>query len=223
MAVPSKAVAEAEDEIVAKNKTPHGPSLRLSDEYQLPPRPSHGRGGEATVLHANCFEVKPKQNLELHRYSVTCTTEISSRKRRRALELLFEHSIWQNTKGAIATDYAASVVTADEIHVKESGTSVSVDYYDEGESGPGSVPSSYTFLIRKLSSVSLDVVMDYLSLQGVHAKLESPEIVLQALNLVLARKPSQSDSVASFENKHFPHAGFEGKVGPGVGMLIPCL
>lgn len=111
-------------------------------------------------------------------------------------------------RGAVATDHGTMLLTTRKLDLGlEHRTTVPIAYYDVEEAGP--VPghsTTYIFNVSYTTTLSVPELMDYLSSTIPSIGYGNKESVLQALNIVMSRKPCASRNIAVFprSNKFFP-------------------
>ena len=188
-------------------------------------------------MHANYFEVRPEQDLELHIYSVDIQDRstsqgrsIAARKRKRAFEMLFKNfSLFRSHLPALATDYMQILVSLKKIEFAQEPAEYKVDYCeveDEGEIRDAKAVerSRIVFSIRHRLSLPMQDFMSYVHSTASGDRFDDKETIIQALNIIMARRPSTSDQITTATNstKFFPHrAALQYGTG-GLGETNPC-
>ena len=204
-------------------------SLPLSDlslsESQLPLRPGYGTKGEQIVLRTNYFHIIPEPELLFYRYNVEINPKlIGARKRKRAFRLLLDKAPFLDVvRPAVATDYRTMLVTTKQLDLgPDNRTTTSLAYYDVEEGVPDTATAlSYAFSISSSNTFKTQELLDYLSYAEEFTKYAEKESVLQALNIVMADRPSRDldVAVAPRANRFFPTNAFLADLGGGLIAL----
>ena len=129
-----------------------------------------------------------------------------SRKRRRALALLFQHSEFQKIGHGVATDYAQTMITSKELPLSEDGTKdYIVVYYEEEEQEPASNPIIYTFKLSYAGLVPTFELLRYLASTTTDpSDFTVKDDAIQALNIIVSHTPNITPGVfQSGGNKFF--------------------
>lgn len=218
-------MTKAEDDLIANQRGLSLSSLSITSGPALPPRPAYGTIGRKIVLRTNYFQVNPRPDLQLFRYDVEMTPEVKVRRvKRRAFQLLLNQaSFLEPVRPAIATDHGTMLLTTQKLVLgPDDRTTIPIVYYDAEEAGPAPENSTtYIFNISYTKTLSVPELMDYLSSTSPSIGYGDKESVLQALNIVMSRKPSASSDMAVFprSNKFFPIGGLLGDLGGGLIAL----
>ena len=209
-------------------------SLTINDSESFPRRPQYGDQGKEVVLQTNYFHIIPGANLLFYRYEINSISpeEKQSRRRKRIIELLLEHEVFQKVgSNNIATDWKSIIITTKKLDLgAENRLSTHVNYYEQGLSGPRTLEPGEQLRPKEwprieLSSsmknvpLAIDDLMNYLG-SGHESSCENKDQIVQALNIVMSRFPSLSPNVAAYGNKYFSH----GQVMHGLdgGLIAMC-
>ena len=214
----------------------------------LPRRPGHGTQGLEVTLWANYFDIVPARNVVFHRYSVSVHSsrpsdlqdgqlKLAGRKMKRAFELFIETCPMFQTAPPtlVATDYRSIIITTKKVIIGEPHP---VIYYERGEQtvnpsatsleaidSQGSAnqwrPTIYTFRLAADDELSLDSLMEYLRSSRYGDSCETKLPLLQALNIVMARKPAMIETVTttSKNQKFFSMVSKDFALKGGLGKL----
>ena len=129
-----------------------------------------------------------------------------SRKRRRALTLLFQHSDFQKIGHGVATDYAKMIITSKELPLDEDGTKeYIIIYFEEEEQEPASNPIIYTFKLSYVGMVLTSELLRYLASTTTDpSDFTIKDDAIQALNIIVSHTPNITPGVfQSGGNKFF--------------------
>ena len=173
---------------------------------KIPRRPGYGTVGKKVLLRTNYFQVLPAANTELYQYSVQVNPEPNvARKRKRAFEMLFQVNPFLGGP-AVATDNRSTIITTQKLAFPGDTFQHSIVYYEAEETTPGPKAKSHAFKIDFVKTWTLQEMMSYLASTNGNAVFDDKEAVLQALNIIMARKPSLAQNVAAAKsgNKFFP-------------------
>ena len=233
---PMLTIKKARDEFISKVESPDlGDSLKaitISEGVDLARRPGYGTTGQEFPLRANFFEVVPKKNLRLYRYNIAIhdsknkpVEKVPARKSKRLFKLLIDS--WpplKDVRPAIATDYRSLLITAKPLDFKENGDEWKVTYFEEEESGPNpDRPDDYIFSFKVDSVVLVQSLLNYLASTDIGAIVDNKEVIIQTLNIIMARTPSMRPHTTSSTatNKYFPiDIGFLGGIYGGLGKHL---
>lgn len=182
-------------------------NLSLSSEVTLPKRPGYGTLGDKVVLRVNYFHLLPKPKQALYRYSTELDPdETIVRKRRRIFALLLEDPTFTPYKDSVATDTRSTLISATELNLGPEGRkAVRITYrdLDEVEARPNA--RTYVIKIQKSRTIPLSELLTYLSSTAADARYDQHDETIQALNIVMSRKPTMTpDVVPVGRNKYFP-------------------
>ena len=120
-------------------------------------------------------------------------TEGLLRKRRRMFEILLDHSIFDDARPAIATDYAGIILTARKLSVESH--KLDVTHYSPGDNLDVSQAKTTTATITHDTEFDLNDLQSHLNEpQNLMNDLSKDQMV-QALNLVLKQTPKSSAEV----------------------------
>ena len=161
--------------------------------------------GAKIVLRVNWFHLLPKLTQALYRYSIDIQPEEPiKRKQRRIFALLLEDPTFASVRDSVATDYRSNLVSAKDIGLGPEGRKVVNITYCESDGDILPNARTYSIQIQKSRTITLSELMDYLSSTSADAHYEGHDEAVQALNIVMARKPSMTpDVVAVGQNKWF--------------------
>ena len=175
---------------------------------QLPSRPGYGKAGKALQLHANYFQLDLNPGLQLHRYAITIEPEVQGyRKKRRLIELLLEDDSFREHHPTVATDYEACLFSAGLLNTgPPEAMHFEVKYYNELGTGSSSASPTYNVDIAYDEMLPLDELLDYLNPQTRISQFDQKKTVINALNAIMAQKPSRDQSIVSAgrNSKFFP-------------------
>ncbi len=198
--------------------------LSLAD-FQLPLRPSHGVKGKGIHLRTNYFEMTIDLSKKLFKYTLTLTAKYKdptkgtnevkqpalpperSRKRRQALALLFQHRDFRSVGHGVATDYASTIITSEELLLDKDGTKDYIVVYRETEDRePASNPIVYTFQLSYAGLVPTADLLRYLaSTPEDPSDFAGKDDAIQAFNIIVTRTPNFNPGVFQSGNKKFFH------------------
>lgn len=177
-------------------------------------RPGHGTAGYEIDLKTNSFEIKPVAGVELYQYHVHVTPEPkTARQRKQAFDLFLKNASFLRPfhlggPPVVATDYRSTLITteridrqADKEHDRHQCV---VNYYEPEESAPKKIPNIHSHIITVsfCQSLPLRKLMDYLGSKSGRAWSKVNGSILQALSLVVARKPIKITDVTTTNNEH---------------------
>ena len=130
-----------------------------------------------------------------------------SRKRRRALALLFQHSDFQQISHGVATDYAKIIITSKELPLDEDGTKeYIVVYYEEEEQDKASNPIIYTFKLSYAGLVATADLLRYLASTTTDpSDFTVKDDAIQALNIIVSHTPNITPGVFQSGGNKFFH------------------
>ncbi|KAK3709738.1 hypothetical protein LTR37_010765 [Vermiconidia calcicola] len=194
----------------------------------FPGRRGYGTKGKPIVLRTNYFKLNTTfdsadklEDKTLHRYEVNVTPDLSKQKKRRLLDMLIEHSKFEDTTRA--TDYAKIIVTTDRIDLgpnnewKESFTVPPEDSTGGQVAEEGEVPefviqarnrNRVEVTIRLSNSFSLHPIMEYLRHNSAGAMYQGQVNLIQLLNIIMCKAPQEKTTVANVgQNKFYPLNG----------------
>ena len=183
-------------------------TLSLAD-FQLPLRPGHGEKGTVIHLRTNYMKMTINAAQKLFKYTISLTAKYKeprkekvtkqgqkqeqkpvepkpgSRKRRRALALLFQHPDFQRIGHGVATDYAQTIITSKELPLDEDGTKEYIIVYCEvEEQEPASNPVIYTFKLSYGGLIPTAELVRYLASSTTDpSDSTAMEDAIQALNI----------------------------------------
>ncbi|KAI9821501.1 MAG: hypothetical protein M1832_003349 [Thelocarpon impressellum] len=202
---PSSEVTERENKLLPASQKAL-PRKTLSNT-NLPPRPGYGVRGTAIVLRTNYFHLLPDPKQTLYRYQVAIEPEEKVvRKRRRILALLIQDAPFATPLGAVATDYASTLVSSIKLDLgPDERTVASIVYRDEGESEPRPGAKVYTIKVQYSRAMPLSELLSYVSSADTGLPDDGKEELVQALNIVMSKTPNTTPgTVVVARNKHFP-------------------
>ena len=126
-------------------------------------RRSFGQEGKKIMLRSNHFEIIYPKNAVYYSYDLVIQPEVKedeTRLRKRIVEL-FMQSDWMKPRlNRMATDRTKRLITLDLI---QANTSVTVDYYEEGEKGPHPDGRKYTITFVKKHTLNTSDLRRYVS------------------------------------------------------------
>ena len=180
-------------------------NLSLSSVASLPKRPGYGTLGAKIVLRVNWFHLLPKPSQALHQYSIELQPdEPIKRKQRRIFALLIEDSTFASVRDCVATDYRSNVVSAKDIDLGPEGRKVIRITYTESDGEVLPNAKTYNIKILKTRTITLAELTEYLSSTSADVQYPGHDDAVQALNIVMARKPSMTPGVVAVgQNKWF--------------------
>ncbi|KAH0562380.1 hypothetical protein GP486_002931 [Trichoglossum hirsutum] len=208
---PAENVRQLEDKIIQQQKagTSIG-SLSLSDRITLPRRPGYGSTGRKIVLRTNYFQLDPRPQQTWYRYFVELQpNETVKRKRHRIFTLLLNSDRFAPHRAHVATDYAGIIVSAEKLQLGDGDrATVSIDYFDADQAGPGQNPRNYTAKIQQTGVLAVADLLQYLSSPAPNAFYDAKDEMVQALNIVMARHANANQDVVPVAgSKFFPLLG----------------
>lgn len=232
--LPSTNAASQEDALVACVEQPIEPTfgeLKLSEEITLPRRPGYGNSGKSVVLRANYFQINPNKDLALYRYQVKMTNQTTGevwdepkhkRRVKRAFALLIQAPFMANFRPRLATDYQSILISYQKLDKKQDSVEHVLLYaeLEEQDHNPP-ITTSLKVSLRLDSVIDVEQLMTYLGSSNIQERCENKSDILQALNIVMARKPSTNPHVVAFakSNKFFPLQGYLGDLKGGLGAF----
>ena len=217
-------MTKAEDAKVVQSTSVDLSRLSIS-EIPQPLRPGYSSIGRKIVLRTNYFPISPAKNLGLYAYSLSITPQEkikAKRMRTRAAVLYINNAPFlQDPSLGVATDYSGTIVTTKRLSFPGTVHQSQYAYYDEEEDGPRqNNPINLDYKIEFSKVISVGDLMNYLMSTSAADRYEEKSSVLQALNIVLVRKPSSDPAVSvgggAKRNKFFPHDAISGDLGGGL-------
>ena len=234
-------VETKENQIVKENKDLSLSTLSLAD-FQLPLRPGHREDGTVIHLRTNYMKMTINPAQKLFKYTISLTAKYKdpkmnkvtkkeqtpveppdrSRKRRRALALLFQHPDFQKIGHGVATDYSKTIITSKELPLDEDGTKeYTIVYSEVEEQEPTSNPVIYTFNLSYGGLIPTSQLLEYLASTTTDpSDFTAKDDAIQALNIIVARTPNINPGVfQSGVNKFFhypPDRGAYASLGGGL-------
>jgi len=182
-----------------KNSSGIGGLGNLSVTSQFPQRPGHGTQGRKIVVHANYFKVDVASNVNLTRYNVEITPELTPKKK---IARLFQMLLELPEFAGVATEYKSMIVARQPLSIPND-YSVQITYREAGEEEPG--PRAVTYTLRVVTPLSMAVsdLVSYLrsSTPGIFPQqLE----IIQVINVLFGHHP-QTDpgTVSASNNRHY--------------------
>ena len=217
MTEPDPQIIKKEDENL--NLTKKASGEELGNHRELPPRPGYGRGTRFP-LRTNYFRVNLDANLDLFRYRVmieplseSARTLQNRRKRRQFFNILFEEVFdFQMRGGAVATDYAHTLITRGRLFDKDVSERKYRQIYRgeyEPAKGQNDPPrpneQSYTVTVKIQGKVSISELIRYIEFQPTDVSdFVSSQDAIQVLNIIVAGTPNKDTNVfQSGQNKFF--------------------
>ena len=140
----------------------------------------------------------------------------------RAVVLFIQNAPFlQDPNMGVATDYSGTIVTTKRLGFPDKEHVSQYAYYDEEEDGPRAKnPLMLTCKIEFSKVISVGDLMSYLMSTSAADRFADKGAVLQALNIVIVRKPSSNSGIAvgggARRNKFFPHDAVIGDLGAGL-------
>lgn len=162
--------------------------------------------GAKIVLRVNWFHLLPKPTQALYRYSIDIRPEETiRRKQKQIFALLLEDPTFASVRDSVATDYRSNIVSATDIDLGPQGRKVVRITYRESDGEVLPNAKTYDIKIQRSRTITLSELMEYLNSTSGDAHYEGYDEAVQALNIVMARKPSMTPNVAAVgQNKWFP-------------------
>ncbi|KAK2801297.1 hypothetical protein FQN51_005397 [Onygenales sp. PD_10] len=206
---PSRTVREAEDAIVkAMNgasgddeELPSLSNLSIKNTSPLPPRPNYGVEGREMKLWANYFELQNPVNATLYQHSIRLPDSLTSspRAKRRLFSLLLQQPALKGRN--IATNYVDKLICTERLDDQ----TIEVKYYEEDAPNDSTEPSpQYPLRLRYDKEFHLRYIIGDLSSVTETIDPARKTEAIQALNIVLASFPNQSQNVQDVgQSKHF--------------------
>lgn len=214
-----------ENQFVKESKNLSLSTLSLSD-FQLPLRPGHRENGTVIHLRTNYMKMTIDTAQKLFKYTISLTAKYKearlntmtkkeqkpveppdrSRKRRRALALLFQHQDFRKIGHGVATDYGKTIITSKELPFDKDGKKeYSIVYSEVEEQEPTSNPIIYTFKLSYGGLIPTTDLLRYLASTTTDPNdFTAKEDAIQALNIIVARTPNINPGVfQSGVNKFF--------------------
>lgn len=238
VAPPDPKITAAEDALALQTKG------KIIDGF--PGRSGYGTKGKAIILRTNYFSLttayEAKQpEVPLYRYEVQIKetgTTLSKPKRRRLFDQIVRHPSFANTKWA--TDYASILVTTDKLDLEnmlqgkqwipltlpsESGASQP----PPGEQAPDFVKqardrNTFHFSVRYQDSFSPKQMVEYLQSTSAGAMYNGRAEVIQLLNVIVTKAPSEAANVRNVgQNNFYPYGGHPGTESYDLGQGLEAL
>lgn len=227
---PSTQVRAVEDKIIAAQRGLSLDRLSLaSDTITTSPRPGYATQGTPVILRTNYFHFQSTAKIPLFRYNVEIVPdEKQKRKRRRILQLLWDTPHFSAIRHLVASDGASTIISASRIGLPNDRGRVNITYYDTDQAGPGANAAVYVVVIQKTrtitgdNSISLyfpefcgefpteqpsnlvEELLSYLCNTEAAAVLDAKEEIVQALNIVMAKRVNEDPGIVPHgQNKYF--------------------
>lgn len=224
-------VANQEDALIKNALTAALAEVELSDEVKVPRRPGYAKLGTPIVLRTNYFEIQPKGKVEIFRYPVTvyekgkAVEKMPRRKAKRAFQLLIETADFlQAFRPFVTTDYSSMLITTKRLDFDGQEHKDVVLTYREAEEKEADIqrPLQLTFRVQFDTSIDIHQLLDYLTSKQGQARCDNKGDIIQALNIIIGRKPSSNPNIADFtkSNKFFPIDAFLGELEGGIGTFV---
>ncbi|CAZ85927.1 unnamed protein product [Tuber melanosporum] len=121
------------------------------------------------------------------------------RIRKRVFELL-ELTSFSATRDLMATDYAKTIITARKLEIADDKLQVEVRYFDADQAGPHEKSKVYAVTITLVQLLEPNSLKDYVN--GLDPDFDSSPAI-QALNIILAKPPSQNAGVIPLGKSKF--------------------
>lgn len=207
--------------MIESNKGLSLQQLSLTSGISLPKRPGYGTLGKKIVLRVNWFHLLPEPKQALYRYSVQIVpNETVRRKLRRVFALLLQDSTFASLKESVATDCRSTLISAKELNLgPQQRKEIRIVYCEEGEEVRPNA-TTYVIKIEKSRRIELSELLDYLASTSADANYAQHDETVQALNIVMARKPLMTpDVVQAGQNKWYPIGARAGVSDLGGGLV----
>jgi hypothetical protein len=179
---------------------------QLTLDQRLPRRPAYGTKGTPVTLWTNYFQLVPKSDLRLYRYSIDVQPDAVGKKRQRLVQQLLTEGRVAALGRGVVSDYKSTLISDRDIvaeYLEES-----VIYKLEGEDEPGPNAKTYRIRLQANGRFTVSELIDYLTSTNVAAAFAAKADIVQALNIVLGFHPKSSPSVLSVgANKHYALTG----------------
>ena len=182
-------VTQVEDKLVGHQK----------QRFTLPPRPDYGTKGTLTCVRANYFPVVVPTRT-LYKYDVAMSPDPKVKRIRSRIYKLLEDSAFKETKHLMATDYGKTFITAERLKLTNDRLQVEVRYYDVEQQAPDEKSKVYVCTISLVQQIEPDQLQDFVD--GKTPDFD-PSCVIQALNIILAKPPSQDPGLVPGKSKFF--------------------
>ena len=216
---PNAKVTATEEKLMKESSQLSITSLSVKDELKLPRRPGYSTIGTPVILRANYFEIMSKPNLQLYRYNVDMNPDPGvARKRKRLFQLLLETAPFlTHIASQVATDNRSTLISMTMLDLGKEGIQEgSIPYFEAEDSEATARARSYNFRVSYTNTLSIQQLVDYLCSVAPQARFDDKESILQALNIVMSRKPSNDAQVTSAGSKYFPTTSFLANLNGGL-------
>ena len=242
--LPSADVEKLETALVTRTMQSKFAELSLEGDVKLPRRPGYGKTGKPIELRTNYFEMKPKEDVQFYRWQIKIHEAESKKawdtpapgseptpgdkptpkqKIRRVIELFLQSPYLAKFRPRVASDYQAMLITTEKLDFKgqEFGEYALV-YSGEELLDPASDRGlRLTISVRADGVIGVRQLLKYLTSTNIQERCDDKANLLQVLNIIMAQKPSNDPSIASFtrSNKFFPLSAYLGDLGGGIGAF----
>ncbi|KAJ6510611.1 argonaute-like protein [Mycena sanguinolenta] len=203
--IPTRLLDASHDQLIKSFST-------LKADPDRPRRPGYGTRGTAITLRANVFPVRvPTGPIFDYTVKITPTTDIN-RLKARIFFLLEQSTACTPFLGHIAHDRSQRLVSAKKL---PQPLSISVPFYDDGETGPKSGATVYT--VEIIFDKELDVASLTKYLNGdIGSRTFNPLPIISALNLVLQQQSARTGMRVGKNKYFFPTSSQSFQLSPGV-------
>ena len=215
-AVADPDVKAKEDEIVSSKDLE---KLRVATSK--PWRPGYGTRGHAVTLWANYFQILPKSDSTLYRYTIQVHPVSSPKKKasqgteedppkgrklRRTIELFLKGSPFDEMQNEFATDFVSTLVTTKLI--EEPLPSRRVPYIRDFEEEAKPQDPEFDIRVIEPQTLSISQLLDYIQSGSTALDGDDRARYIQVLNIILGYWPKTLDSISSQgANRHYTVSG----------------
>ena len=174
--VVNQRVRNAED---AFEKELAGDSLglqKLTIDAHMPIRPGFGTKGRKVLLYANYFEMVPKPDVVLYRYSIQILPDVAGKKKEQVVRIILDLPELDEFRNDIVTDFRTTIISRRRL--SQEFIESRIQYRAEGEDTP--LPNAQTYRIKVETSGVLTVsqLTNYLSPTNLTERFDDkPEII----------------------------------------------
>ncbi|KAL7266324.1 hypothetical protein RUND412_011134, partial [Rhizina undulata] len=163
----------------------------------FPPRPDYGLLGKLTSVRSNYFPMKLPTK-PLYHYDIVMSPEGTSKQRKRIFEIFEELDAFQDIKDYFATDYGRMLISTEELALPKGGLKITIPYYVKGNKPPKEITAKtkvFDVTIQYVRTIDPAELEQFV--QGQNSQLDTG-IIIQALNILLAKVPSHSPSLVAY-------------------------
>ena len=179
---------------------------QLSLDQKLPRRPGYGTRGTPLTLWTNYFQLVPKGDLRLYRYSIDMQPEAAGKKRQRIVQQLLTEGRISALGRDIVSDYKSTLISNRGLHPEH--LEESIVYKSEGEDEPTPTAQTYKIRLEENGRFTVSELIDYLTSTNASSAFAAKADIIQALNIILGYHPKSSANTFSVgANKHFALRG----------------